>query len=277
MIDGSSLLVYVNPANPSAAWYTASVDACGAVLPPPSSMPWASVTGKPSFFDGLYASLSGKPTLGTAAATSATDYATAAQGSKADSAVQPAGLTKAAVGLGNCDNTSDANKPISSATQTALNTKGTSNFSGSYPDLLNRPATFAPTIGATAADAVAGNDARLTNPRKPAYVIGDGGAVTQATNKTTGVTLNKLCGQITMNGAALAAAAEVTFTVTNNTVVSTDVVVACVQSVGTPGAYLVTVGAVGSGSFAITVGNASAGSLSQAVVLNFVVLKSVAS
>jgi hypothetical protein len=46
--------------------------------------------------------------------------ATAAQGAKADSAVQPAGLTKAAVGLGNADNTSDADKPISTATATAL-------------------------------------------------------------------------------------------------------------------------------------------------------------
>ena len=35
--------------------------------------------------------------------------------------MQPAGLTKAAVGLANCDNTSDANKPVSTATQTALN------------------------------------------------------------------------------------------------------------------------------------------------------------
>ena len=32
-------------------------------------------------------------------------------------------LSKAAVGLGNVDNTSDANKPVSTATQTALNTK----------------------------------------------------------------------------------------------------------------------------------------------------------
>ena len=34
------------------------------------------------------------------------------------------------VGLGNCDNTSDANKPISTATQTALNGKIGSNISG---------------------------------------------------------------------------------------------------------------------------------------------------
>ena len=39
---------------------------------------------------GAYTDLSGKPTLGTAAATAATDYATAAQGALADTAVQPA-------------------------------------------------------------------------------------------------------------------------------------------------------------------------------------------
>lgn len=38
---------------------------------------------------GAYGDLSGLPTLGTAAATAATDYATAAQGALADSAVQP--------------------------------------------------------------------------------------------------------------------------------------------------------------------------------------------
>jgi len=38
----------------------------------------------------------------------------------------PAGLVKADVGLGNVDNTSDANKPVSTATQTALNLKANS-------------------------------------------------------------------------------------------------------------------------------------------------------
>lgn len=37
---------------------------------------------------GAYADLSGKPTLGTAAATNSTAYATAAQGAKADTALQ---------------------------------------------------------------------------------------------------------------------------------------------------------------------------------------------
>jgi hypothetical protein len=137
--------------------------------------------------------------------------------------------------------------------------------------------------------AVLDADARLSNARAPTsllssgpsgpgavgYSTGAGGSVTQATSKSTGVTLNTLCGKITMNGAALAAGAEVSFVVTNSQVASTDVVVVCVQSVGTAGSYLVSVGAVSNGSFAVTVSNASAGSLSQAVVLNFAVIKAV--
>lgn len=107
------------------------------------------------------------------------------------------------------------------------------------------------------------------------YASGAGGTVTQATNKSTGVTLNKTAGQITMNGAALAAGAEVAFTLTNNTITATDVVIVNVQSVGTAGSYLVSVGAVSNGSCSITVSNASTGSLSQAIVLNFAVIKSV--
>ena len=110
----------------------------------------------------------------------------------------------------------------------------------------------------------------------PPYVAGDGGAVTQATSKSTGVTLNKLCGQITTHNAALAAAAEVSFTVTNSTVKATDVVVACIASGATAGAYAVTVDAVAAGSFRISLSNQSAASKSEALVLNFVVLGSVA-
>ena len=100
-----------------------------------------------------------------------------------------------------------------------------------------------------------------------------GGTVTQSTNKSTGVTLNTESGQITMNNAALAAAAEVTFTVTNSKVSATDVVVACHGSAGTAGSYLVNANTMASGSFKVTVANVSAGSLSEAIVINFVALK----
>lgn len=114
----------------------------------------------------------------------------------------------------------------------------------------------------------------LTSTGSIGYATGAGGTVTQATNKTTAVTLNKISGRITMNGAALAAGAEAAFTLNNSTIAATDVIIVNVQSVGTAGAYLVSVGAVAAGSCSITVSNASAGSLSQAIVLNFCVIKS---
>lgn len=105
------------------------------------------------------------------------------------------------------------------------------------------------------------------------YRTGAGGTVTQATNKTTGVTLSRPSGQITMNGAALAAGAEATFTVTNTVVEAPDVIIVNHGSAGTSGAYLVGVGAVAAGSFDIVVSNVSGGSLSEAIVLNFAVIK----
>ena len=104
-----------------------------------------------------------------------------------------------------------------------------------------------------------------------------GGTVPQATNKGTGVTLNTESGQITMNNAALAAAAEVTFTVTNDKIAATDVVVVNHGSAGTAGAYLLGVSTVAAGSLKVTVTNASAGSLSEAIVINFVALKGASS
>ena len=105
------------------------------------------------------------------------------------------------------------------------------------------------------------------------YGTGAGGTVTQLTSKATGVTLNRPSGQITMNGAALAAATAVSFTLTNSVIGTTDVVHACIDSAATAGAYSVTVDAVGAGTCQISLRNHTAGSLSEAVVLNFVVLR----
>lgn len=100
----------------------------------------------------------------------------------------------------------------------------------------------------------------------------DRGTVTQATNKSTGVTLSNRAGTITTNNAALAAAAEATFTVTNTTVAATDVIACSVVSGGTSGEYLAHTSAVAAGSFDITLANMSGASASDAVLINFVVL-----
>lgn len=108
---------------------------------------------------------------------------------------------------------------------------------------------------------------------------GVGGAVTQITNRSTGVTLNTLCGVITTDTTSLAAEASAEFTVTNNLLAATDVVVACQRS-GTNGgntdAYVSTVAA---GSFKIRVANnnASGGTAETgAILINFAVIKAVA-
>ena len=131
------------------------------------------------------------------------------------------------------------------------------------------------TIGATTPAAVTGTNVLATTTL--GYKAGSGGTVTQASNKTTAVTLNKINGEIVMNGAALADDATAAFTLTNSTIAATDVVIVNVASVGTAGAYQVTVGAVAAGSCSISVLNVSGGALSEAIKLNFAVIKAVAS
>ena len=109
------------------------------------------------------------------------------------------------------------------------------------------------------------------------YGTGAGGTVTQATDKSTGVTLNKVTGQITMNNASLAAATSVSFTLTNSAIAATDVVIVNIGSGATAASYTVTVDAVAAGSCRIHLRNESAGSLGEALVLNFAVIKGVTS
>lgn len=105
------------------------------------------------------------------------------------------------------------------------------------------------------------------------YGTGAGGTVTQATSKSTAVTLNKPCGQITMHNAALAAGAVVGFVFNNSLLNGADILSIC----GGGGAvnsgnynYWTT---VASGSSALYVKNISAGSLSESIVINFAIIK----
>jgi len=109
------------------------------------------------------------------------------------------------------------------------------------------------------------------------YATGAGGAGTQGTDRTTGVTLSKLSGKITTHNASLAAGAAATFTVTNTTVALGDVVVLSVQSGLTTVQTLVRVSATAAGSFNITVENNHASTAETgAIIINFAVIKAVA-
>lgn len=104
------------------------------------------------------------------------------------------------------------------------------------------------------------------------YTTGAGGTVTQATSKATTVVLSKVVGQITMNGAALAAGTIVSFTLTNTAIAVGDVLVLNHVSGGTPGSYTLNARAA-AGSATIDVRNNTAGSLSEAIVIGFALLK----
>ena len=55
------------------------------------------------------------------------------------SGTNPHGTTKADIGLGNVDNTSDTNKPISTATQTALDGKANTGHNHVVADITDFP------------------------------------------------------------------------------------------------------------------------------------------
>lgn len=104
------------------------------------------------------------------------------------------------------------------------------------------------------------------------YSTGAGGTVTQATSRTTGVTLNKACGAITLVSAAGTTSWQ-SFTLTNSYIAANDTVRVCQQS-GTD-LYQIHVTNVGSGSCKITFATIS-GTTTEQPVFNFSVLKGVA-
>lgn len=110
------------------------------------------------------------------------------------------------------------------------------------------------------------------------YSTGPGGSVTQATNRSTGVTLNAICGKITTNTASLAGLASASFVVTNSTVAVGDTVIVSQRSGSDSGGTIVHVVAVANGSFTIMVSNnnAAAGTAETgAIIINFAVIKAV--
>ncbi|WP_284278897.1 hypothetical protein, partial [Sphingobium jiangsuense] len=124
-------------------------------------------------------------------------------------------------------------------------------------------------------DAGAGNriGALLASPAaKIGYVAGAGATVTQATSKTTGVTINTPVGQIITHDAALPGGSAARFTVTNSAVKATDIVTVLAQN----GDYEAKAFDIADGSFRIALKNDTGASLSNAVTLNFAIVSGAA-
>ncbi len=105
------------------------------------------------------------------------------------------------------------------------------------------------------------------------YATGAGGTVSQTGNKSTGVTLNKQTGEITMQATALGADTTVSFTLTNSTIGTRDLLLLnIVAGAATPCCYNLDANCT-TGSAVVSIRNLTAGSLSEALVLRFAVIK----
>jgi hypothetical protein len=102
-----------------------------------------------------------------------------------------------------------------------------------------------------------------------------GSTVTQQTDKGTAVTLNAGVGRITTTNATLNATSSVSFTLTNSFIAASDAVLVQHISGGTSGSYGLFV-TPGAGSASITIRNVTGANLSEALVLQFVVIKNTA-
>lgn len=106
------------------------------------------------------------------------------------------------------------------------------------------------------------------------YSTGAGGTVTQLTSKGTAVTLNRPCGQITMNNSTINSNSTISFILNNSTIDFGDVLVLNHISGGVLGSYLFTAQSVG-GAAIIYVRNTNAANLSDPIVIAFAVIKAV--
>ena len=129
-------------------------------------------------------------------------------------------------------------------------------------------------FGTTSAERMridSGGNVLVTGSGGLGYGTGSGGTVTQATSKATAVTLNKPSGRITMNNATLNAGTSVVFTLNNTTIATTDLLVLSTRVFGA--SYRVEVEGVISGGATIRVTNITGGSLSDAIEIQFAVVK----
>jgi len=138
----------------------------------------------------------------------------------------------------------------------------------------SNPSLIAPVLGVATGTSLAATGAITSSGTAGIGYAGAGvgGTVTQITNKSTLVTLNKTCGQITMSAASLAQDTTATFTLVNTTIAASDVLILNHISGGTIGKYLLNAQCA-AGSASINVTNVTTGSASEAIVIAFVVIK----
>jgi len=105
------------------------------------------------------------------------------------------------------------------------------------------------------------------------YNSGSGGTVSQSGNKSSGVTLNKPAGEITMQNTNLASDTTVQFTLTNSTISAKDLLLINIVGGAATGAAYNLDANCSAGSAVISVRNITGGTLGEALVLRYVVIR----
>lgn len=193
-----------------------------------------------------------------------------------------AAATVAVIGATGAYNKVTITAPATGSTLTiadgkTLTASNTLTLTGTDATVMTFPGTSATIARTDAAQTFTGNQTFSgsgTFAGGVGYATGSGGTVTQATSKSTAVTLNKLSGEITMHAAALAGGGIVSFTCNNSTVAATDNVVTQLVSGGVVGDYVIA-GICGAGFivFHLRNNNSSLATLSDAMVIRFTVIK----
>ena len=166
----------------------------------------------------------------------------------------------------------------------ATNNRFLTSFDGVSPNFIHNSSAFRPVVDASADLGLASarwNSIFAANLRAMnvyshggsfGYASGDaiGGTITQGTDKTTSVTLDKRTGTVTTAATALGASSRAIFRLNNSTIPSTGLVLLNLKSPTSK--YRTSIVGQAAGYVDIELTNFTAGSLSEAVVLSFMVL-----
>ena len=205
------------------------------------------------------------PALGTPTALVGTNITGTASGLTAGNVTTNANLTGAVTSVGNATS-------LGSFTSANLASALTDETGTGAAVFANTPTLVTPNIGAATGTSLAATGAiKSSGTAGIGYATGAGGVVIQGTSRTTGVTINKITGQITLFSAAGTTSAT-TFTVTNSLVNTTDVIILN-QHTGTD-LYDLMVTKTVLGSFDITF-RTTGGTTTEQPIFNFTVIKGV--
>jgi hypothetical protein len=203
------------------------------------------------------------PALGTPSALVGTNITGTAAGLTAGNVTTNANLTGAITSVGNATS-------LGSFTSANLASALTDETGTGANVFANSPTLVTPVIGAATGTSLAVTGSlRSSGTAGVGYSTGAGGVVIQGTSRTTGVTINKITGQIILFAAA-GTTTPTTFTVTNSTVNTTDAIILN-QHIGTD-LYDLMVTKTTLGSFDITF-RTTGGTTTEQPIFNFTVIK----